>query len=158
MRLKAISTIWSPQLAYAIGLIASDGCLSRDGRHIDFTSKDLDQIHNFQECLNTNVKIGKKLSGYKNHIPYYRIQLTDSNFHSFLYSIGIMPAKSKILSNIKIPDQYFFDFLRGCLDGDGYSYSYFDKRWKSSFMFYIGFCSVKLSFYLLVYTIEFIRI
>jgi len=32
---------WSPNLAYAIGLIATDGCLGRDKKYIDFTSKDL---------------------------------------------------------------------------------------------------------------------
>ena len=42
---------------------------------------------------------------------------------------------------MKIPKKYFFDFLRGHLDGDGTFYSYWDKRWKSSFMFYTEFIS-----------------
>ena len=29
------------------------------------------------------------------------------------------PAKSKILEEINIPKEYFWDFLRGCIDGDG---------------------------------------
>jgi len=40
----------------------------------------------------------------------------------------------------------FFDFLRGCFDGDGCSYSYWDPRWKSSFMFYISFASGSIKF------------
>lgn len=32
-------------------------------------------------------------------------------------------------------------FLRGSFDGDGCTYSYFDPRWKSSFMFYTTFVS-----------------
>ena len=31
--------------------------------------------------------------------------------------------------------------MRGCFDGDGTFYSYWDKRWRSSFMFYIEFIS-----------------
>jgi len=49
--------------------------------------------------------------------------------------------KSKIIGEVKVPKKYLFDFLRGHLDGDGYTFSYWDPRWKSSFMFYLGFCS-----------------
>jgi len=62
-------------------------------------------------------------------------------FWNFLNSIGIAPAKSKTLGKIQIPDVYFFDYLRGSFDGDGSVHSYYDPRWKSSFMFYTIFCS-----------------
>lgn len=52
-----------------------------------------------------------------------------------------MPAKTKIISKLKIPDNYFFDFMRGHFDGDGTFYSYWDPRWESSFMFYTVFIS-----------------
>ena len=35
---------WDPEVAYAVGLIATDGNLSRDGRHMSVTSKDRDLI------------------------------------------------------------------------------------------------------------------
>lgn len=34
-------------------------------------------------------------------------------------SIRLTPAKSKIIGQLDIPDNYFADFLRGCIDGDG---------------------------------------
>ena len=40
-RLSRIKIEWSPEFAYAIGLIVTDGSLSKDGRHINFSSKDL---------------------------------------------------------------------------------------------------------------------
>ena len=55
--------------------------------------------------------------------------------------IGLSPAKTKIISQLKIQKIYFFDFLRGHFDGDGTFYSYWDPRWKSSFMFYTVFIS-----------------
>ena len=44
--------------------------------------------------------------------------------------------------------KYKSDFLRGLFDGDGYSYWYWDKRWASSFMLYIGFVSASPKFIL----------
>lgn len=134
--------IWSPELAYAIGLIATDGCLSNDGRHLFFVSKDLEQIKNLKKCLGLKVKIGIHRAGarMKNRI-YHRVQWGDVFFYNFLLGIGLMPNKSQVLGALVIPDKYFFDFLRGSFDGDGSFYSYFDPRWKSSFMYYVSITS-----------------
>jgi hypothetical protein len=70
-----------------------------------------------------------------------RVQFSDVLFYQFLLGIGLMPNKSKIIGTVDVPEQFFFDFLRGSFDGDGCTYSYFDKRWKSSFMFYTVFTS-----------------
>gem|GEM_PF-6676481 len=35
---------WSPEFAYVIGLLTTDGNLSPDGRHINFTSKDRELV------------------------------------------------------------------------------------------------------------------
>src|SRR3989344_1512456 len=126
---------WSPEFAYAIGLLTTDGNLSPDGRHIDFTSKDLEQLNNFMKCTSIKVKIGFKISGFTG-MKTTRIQFGDINFYKFLLSIGLTPRKSKTLGAIDIPNKYFFDFLRGHFDGDGSFYSYWDPRWRSSFMFY----------------------
>lgn len=131
---------WSPNFAYAIGLLTTDGNLSPDGRHIDFTSQDKEQLKNFMHCLDIKVKIGFKLSGFTKK-KCTRIQFSDVNFYKFLLEIGLMPKKSKILSSLNIPKKHFFDFLRGHFDGDGTFYSYWDPRWRSSFMFYTVFVS-----------------
>lgn len=131
---------WSPHLAYAIGLLATDGSLSIDGRHFDFTSKDIEQLENLLKCLGIKNKIGWKTSGYGGR-KYQRVQFGDVLFYRFLLGIGLSPAKSKTIGALKIPIKYFFDFLRGCHDGDGTFYSYYDPRWKSSFMFYTVFIS-----------------
>lgn len=131
---------WSPRLAYAIGLLATDGCLSSDGRHIDLTSKDKEQLVNFLQCLDLDNKIGRKSSGLGRR-AYLRVQFGDVVFYRLLLSIGLTPAKSKTMGIVRIPAKYFFDFLRGSFDGDGTFYSYWDPRWKSSFMFYTVFIS-----------------
>lgn len=134
--------VWSPELAYAIGLIATDGCLSSDGRHLILVSKDIEQLNNLKNCLGLEVKIGKHYSGRKEeNIFCHRVQWGDVFLYNFLLSIGLTPNKSLTLGELAIPDEYFFDFLRGSFDGDGTFYSYFDPRWKSSFMFYLVFIS-----------------
>jgi hypothetical protein len=137
---------WSANFAYAVGLIVSDGCLSNDGRHIVFTSKDIELIHNFQQALNIKYNVGRKARAKESAKKYFIVQIGDVYFFNFLVSIGITPAKSLTIEEVKIPEDYFFDFVRGCFDGDGCSYSYWDPRWKSSFMFYLGFASGSLKF------------
>lgn len=127
---------WSPNFAYAIGLLVTDGNLSSDGRHIIFTSKDLELIYKFQKSLEINFHIGRKSSGSQSYKKYYVVQIGDILFYKFLLDIGLMPNKTKIIGKIKIPKEYFFDFLRGHFDGDGSFYSYWDPRWRSSYMFY----------------------
>src|SRR3989344_4125860 len=139
--LNKTTTNGSPEVAYAIGLLATDGCVSKDKRHIDFTSKDRELVDSFKKCLSLSVKVGKKRNGLKKDKKYYRVQFGDVNFYRWLLKIGLTTRKSKTLSALKIPDKYFFDFLRGCFDGDGTIYSYWDSRWASSFMFYMVFCS-----------------
>lgn len=141
-----IKTRWRGDLAYAIGLLATDGSLSKDGRHLNFTSKDKGLIKTFAKCLGLKNKIGKKTSGFTGRKDCFNIQFGDIIFYRWCLNIGLMPNKSKILKGLKIPDKHFFDFLRGCFDGDGCIYAYWDPRWHSSYMFYIQFCSASLDF------------
>ena len=136
-----IRSRWCPKLAYVIGLITTDGSLSKDKRHIIFTSKDYQLIITFAKILNLNNKIGLKKSGFTKITNCYQIQFGDTFFYKFLESLGLRPNKTRNIGSLDIPDIYYADFLRGHLDGDGYTYSYWDRRWKNSFMLYTGFTS-----------------
>lgn len=133
--------VWTRDLAYVVGLIVTDGSLSKDGRHIVFVSKDLDQIETFARILNLNNKIAIKKSSYNPLGRYYSIQFGNVKLYRFLLTIGLTPNKTKTIGTLLIPDKVFPDFLRGHLDGDGCTYSYWDKRWESSFMLYTAFVS-----------------
>lgn len=139
---KGKEVIWSPDLAYVTGLITTDGCLSSDQRHLSLVSKDQEQLEHVRDILGLKVKIGAHQSGRRRpNESCQSIQWGDVTFYDFLLSIGLMPAKSKRMGALLVPDEFFFDFLRGHHDGDGSFYSYFDPRWKSSFMFYLSFIS-----------------
>lgn len=136
---------WTPEFAYAVGLLATDGCLSKDGRHIIFVSKDKCLVQTFKKSLGLENKIGTRSNGLTSEKKYFHVQFSNAKLHRYLYKIGLTPNKSKSIEEVKISNKYFFDFLRGHFDGDGSCFSYWDKRWPNSFMFYTYFISASLS-------------
>lgn len=137
---KSIGTTWTAELAYVVGIFASDGNLGKDGMYLDVTSVDIETVQTVKRILKLEkVSIGTKSSGAGTFA--YRLQFKRVLFHQWLRSIGLTPDKSKTIGRINVPDEYFFDFLRGVWDGDGCIYSYFDPRWKSSYAYYISIVS-----------------
>ncbi len=143
-----INISWSHNFAYGIGLIASDGCISKDGRHVRLISKDLEMIENFKKAFVLDNKIGKSARGGETEKKYYYTAFGDETFVNYLKSIGLTPAKSKTISELKIPDEYFADFLRGEFDGDGSFFTSWDKRWPKSFVFNLVIYSASIEFLL----------
>src|ERR1039458_2334715 len=98
-----IAIQWSPEFAYAIGLLVTDGCIYSNRKMINFTSKDEEQMRNFMRCLNITNKVGMKNSGLSGEKKYFNLQVGDVTFCDFLNSIGIMPQKTKIIGEVDIP-------------------------------------------------------
>lgn len=139
-RLGPIDLSWRPELAYVVGLMATDGCLYNDRRHLNLTSKDRQLVDTFKNCLGLQNKVGRKRGGFAGTLAY-NLQFGSTSFYRFLLSTGLTPAKSKTLGGVDVPKKYFPDLLRGLFDGDGTFFSYYDPRWKSSFMYYLVFIS-----------------
>jgi len=118
---------WSPEVAYAVGLIATDGNLSSDGRHINLTSSDKQQLRNFQRCLRITTKLSSNPPGSFTRNPSYRVQFGSRQLYQWLQSIGLTPRKTGSLGTLKVPQVFFPDFLRGVIDGDGSIVLYTDR-------------------------------
>ncbi len=112
-KLPEVDFKWTPKLAYVVGLLATDGNLSPDGRHISIKSAEISMLKTFKECLNLKNKIGRDKNGC------YNVQFGNVQFYKWLLKIGLFPAKSYTIGVISVPDKLFRDFLRGCIDGDG---------------------------------------
>lgn len=106
-------------LWYIVGLITTDGNLSKDGRHISLTSKDRDLLVSVRKALLLKNKIGRKARAKGKEKKYSVLQIGDKKFYKFLLNIGLTQRKSLTLGKLSIPDFYFPDFLRGVIDGDG---------------------------------------
>ena len=131
--------MWSNDLAYLTGLFAADGCLVNDGRHLNMTSKDTEIIDIVRNIIKIKSEPSVKIGGYGTSA--YHLSFSNVSLYDFFIEAGLTPKKSLTILEVKIPKEYYFDFLRGYFDGDGTVYGYWDKRWKSSFMYYVNFCS-----------------
>lgn len=117
---------WTPALAYVVGLLTTDGNLSKDGRHITMRSSDLQLLRTFRDCLNISTQIRQSKNDGWAKKPSYRVQFSNAQFYRWLLKIGLFPAKTYTIKKINVPDKYFRDFLRGHLDGDGSIITYRD--------------------------------
>jgi hypothetical protein len=111
-----VSTEWTPVLAYAIGLMATDGCVA-DGDHISFPSADRELVELFARCLERDNPISEYRTKTGNLA--YRIQFGDVRFCRWLSGIGITARKSLTIGAIGVPDRLLLPLARGLLDGDG---------------------------------------
>jgi hypothetical protein len=144
--INVIDTTWRSELAYVIGLIASDGYLAKTVKEIGITSKEIEMVNLFQKALSIKNKIGRSARGGETEKKYYYARFKSKQFYSFLNSIGITTRKSKTIQSVEVPDNFFSDFLRGLFDGDGTFWTFWDTRWPNAFGYHICFYSASKSF------------
>ena len=116
---------WSADVAYVVGLITTDGNLGRKRAAMSIVSKDTDLLETVLRCLGLATPIKPHVGGYGTMC--HHIVWRDRLFYDWLLSIGLTPAKSLTLGPLAIPDEYFPDFFRGCIDGDGSVLTYTDR-------------------------------
>ncbi len=114
-----LSLVKPKDLWYTVGLIATDGNLSIDGRHINITSKDKGHLEGLKKKLFLKLKLTRKARSKEKVKKYFVLQIGDVKLYKFLLSIGLRQKKSLTLGKIEVPPEYFKDFLRGVIDGDG---------------------------------------
>src|SRR6266508_1205512 len=110
---------WSDTMAYVVGLMATDGNLSGDGRHLAFDSGDLELIHTFLSCLGHPYAHTRSRRSERGGTGY-QVVFSDVRFHRWLRGVGLMPRKSLILGGIDVPDEFLCPTLRGLFEGDGH--------------------------------------
>ena len=108
---------WTPSMAYAVGLIATDGCLIERGRAIAFVSRDAQLVETLLLCLGREPKY--RTDHTRSGQDVYRIQTKDAVLYRWLEACGLTPRKSLTLGAIRLPEPLLPDLVRGLLDGDG---------------------------------------
>jgi hypothetical protein len=110
------SVVWTPTLAYAVGLLATDGCQT-DGRHLAFPSADRELVEILLSCLGKTNKIAE-ISTRTGGVVY-KTQIGDVLLCKWLLTVGVTPRKSLTIGPLNVPDEYLLECARGLLDGDG---------------------------------------
>src|SRR5688572_24439563 len=116
-RSALVALEWTADMAYILGLMATDGCLVTDRRHLALTSADVDLLDTFRTLIRKpHLKIRRKVSTLGSACD---VQFGDVGLWRFLEAAGLTPRKSLTLGAPLVPDEYFFDCARGLVDGDG---------------------------------------
>jgi hypothetical protein len=109
---------WSDDMAYIVGLTATDGCLLSGRRVINFKSEDRQLVETYLRVLGRTNRIRKE----KTHKPtgvVYTTQFGDSRLYEWFRSVGLTPRKSLTLGPICAPERFIIPLARGLMDGDG---------------------------------------
>ena len=108
---------WTSDIAYAVGLIATDGSLSRSGRHVAMSSAEIEMLETFLHCIGRRAKISTVKSGYGS--TTLRVQVGDVGLYEWLLTVGLVPRKSHVLRGDRRAFRVSCHLVRGLLDGDG---------------------------------------
>ena len=134
---SAFFSTWSREMAYVLGVIASDGCLVEhaNGLHsIDITSKDYEWLCKIRRAMESTHKVGKKPRGY-------RLQIRNQQIYGDLIRLGLTSRKSKTLRFPPVSLSHLPDFVRGYFDGDGTVWFWQDPRWRHAWQLKASFYS-----------------
>lgn len=125
----------SSELAYVLGLVASDGNLQKQNNCMLLVSTEREIVDNCAKllCLDAPHIIVCN-QGFPRKTAFM-LQVCDYVFREFLEMRGLTPNKTMTIGALDIPDIVFVDFLRGELDGDGGWY--ISKGWRG-FPYLIG--------------------
>jgi len=112
---------WSPQMAYVLGLIITDGCISRTGT-VSLSMNDRELLEKVKKIMGSEHKI--EASKHQKGLYYYHF--SREKLVKDLEKLCVVPRKSLIVKFPEVPKAYLPDFIRGVFDGDGSVF--FEKR------------------------------
>lgn len=106
----------SAELFYVLGLLATDGYISDDGR-IGIELIDAEVIDWIASTVKYKGSVQERQRGQGK--PTYCLRFTSHEVSKRLAFFGITPRKSVSLDIKNIPREYTSDFVRGVFEGDG---------------------------------------
>lgn len=117
-----LSELNSPEKAYFLGLLYSDGCVfkSKDWESYSIifgqseTNKDI--VYKINNLLESTYPVQSSLNGSK---LFYKIDLKSKQMFNDLQKLGIEPNKSLTCTFPILNDDLMPHFIRGLFDGDG---------------------------------------
>lgn len=112
---------WSPAMAYVLGLIITDGCISKTGTVL-LSINDKELLEKVKKVMGSTHNITPS----KHQKGLYCFHFAREKLVEDLYNFGIFPRKSLTVKFPDVPQNFLTDFIRGIFDGDGSVF--YDKR------------------------------
>lgn len=105
--------VLTPETAWVLGLIWSDGCLQANG--VNIVSVERQHLEEAERVIGGINCIKQRKDG----VAWY-VLFTSAHTASVLRSHGLTESKSLSIEwPVGVPEAMFYDFLRGVFDGDG---------------------------------------
>lgn len=113
--------------AYWLGFIAADGCVTATNNRekpsvlsFNLNIRDKNHLEKFKNFINSDAIIKEQKGvGYGIGTIIAHLEINSIKLVSDLGKYGICKAKSNILKPPNIPEEFYKDWIRGYLDGDG---------------------------------------
>jgi hypothetical protein len=115
--LTTLPLAWSDDMAYVVGLTATDGCLVSGRRAINFKSGDRQLVETYLRLLGRKNRV--KSHPTRTGGTAFYTQFHDSALYEWFRSVGLTPRKSLTIGGLSVPDGFLMPLVRGLLDGDG---------------------------------------
>lgn len=107
---------WSPQMAYVLGFIITDGCI--EGNSVVIAQKEREILEHIRDAMGANFPIKHRINTHGGNI--YSLRVSRKEIVEDLRRLGVTERKSLTVRFPAIPDEYLPHFLRGVIDGDGW--------------------------------------
>src|SRR5258706_12086126 len=111
--------VWSPEMAYVLGLWWADGCMRvkrNTGAHeIQIASNDRDHLENIARIISGKYSL-RKVSLLSNT---YVIAFCSKEMYQDIMTLGGSPRKSRTIRFPDVPSELLPHFVHGVVDGDG---------------------------------------
>lgn len=106
---------WSHNMAYTLGFILTDGCIS--GNTLTILQSEPDILYAIRDAMESGHTISKRNNG---NGVLYTLQISRKSIVQDLEAFGIGVNKSLTVTMPIIFDEYMPSFIRGVIDGDGW--------------------------------------
>lgn len=121
----AFFSVWSPEMAWALGLLFTDGNVH--GNLIQLTSVDIELLEKYARHLQSLRPIEKRMQSYDKSKHISAVALSHPEMRNDLAKLGLHERKSLTMDFPDVPEEYMRHFIRGCWDGDGSVFRTGDK-------------------------------
>jgi len=108
---------WSPEMAYVLGLIITDGCVSGAGQ-VSLSMNDQELLEKVKKVMGSEHNITPS----KHQAGLYCFHFAREKLIEDLHKFGVFPRKSLTVNFPDVPQEFLTDFIRGVFDGDGSVY------------------------------------
>ena len=116
------SIIDSPNKAYILGLLFTDGCVDKKSKgqgriRLQLQAQDKDILNKIKDELQIDTELILDPRGKQ----CYSLEFVDNQIFEDLSKYNIIPNKTYDVSHLpsNIPQQFLKDYIRGLIDGDG---------------------------------------